>query len=277
MPYVVAARCAVIAAVALTVNGRLEGGGGEKELLGFGGQGPQMSQTISSRAPPPPPPPLAPPPPPAPFYPFRNTSLPIAERVADLVGRLTLAEKVAQMTRGGAASNSPAPGIERLGVDPHIWGWLQAALPLGASPLNSHVPVDGCCGECSQCSVCVHDPHIWGWLQIDPLDAPLNSHSGCCGQCTQWQSVQRNPARVAAVEAHKHVGLRLLARIYTLSCLTLALVHDDSAPIFPTASTLTSATPPLHAQAHTQRRIIARPMQLTNACSFFQAPSAHQG
>lgn len=35
------------------------------------------------------------------------------------------------MTRGGAAANSPAPGIDRLGVAPHIWG-TECASGLGS-------------------------------------------------------------------------------------------------------------------------------------------------
>ena len=49
-----------------------------------------------------------------PEYPFRDTSLPIEERVNDLVGRLTLEEKVAQMS-------SAAPAIERLGIPAYDW------------------------------------------------------------------------------------------------------------------------------------------------------------
>ena len=47
-------------------------------------------------------------------YPFQNTSLSIEERVNYLVSRLTLEEKVAQMT-------SATPGIERLGIPPFDW------------------------------------------------------------------------------------------------------------------------------------------------------------
>ena len=78
--------------------------------------------------PPGPPPPPAPPPP---FFPFRNHSLPLAERVKDLVGRLTLPEKILQMTRGGAAANTPSPAVERLGLLPHIWG-SECATGLGS-------------------------------------------------------------------------------------------------------------------------------------------------
>jgi hypothetical protein len=78
-----------------------------------------------------PPAPPAPPPGPPPFFPFRNTSLLIAERVANLVSLLTLEEKILQMTRGGAKANTPAPAIERLGLLPHIWG-TECATGLGS-------------------------------------------------------------------------------------------------------------------------------------------------
>ena len=72
-----------------------------------------------------------PPPSPPPMFPFRNVSLPIDDRVRDLVGRLTFDEKVSQMTRGGAAGNSPAPAIDRLGIAAHIWG-TECATGLGS-------------------------------------------------------------------------------------------------------------------------------------------------
>ena len=49
-------------------------------------------------------------------YPFQNTSLPWAARVVDLVGRLTLDEKIAQLQHGGAAQLTPTPAITRLGI-----------------------------------------------------------------------------------------------------------------------------------------------------------------
>lgn len=47
-------------------------------------------------------------------YPFRDMTLPIDRRVEDLVSRLTLQEKVAQMA-------SAAPAIERLGIPAYDW------------------------------------------------------------------------------------------------------------------------------------------------------------
>ena len=55
-------------------------------------------------------------------FPFRNVSLPWAERVDDLVKRLTLEEMVAQMARGGGGTlGGPAPAIPRLGIKPYQW------------------------------------------------------------------------------------------------------------------------------------------------------------
>lgn len=47
-------------------------------------------------------------------YPFQNPSLPLEERVTDLVSRMTLDEKIAQMMY-------EAPAIERLGVPSYNW------------------------------------------------------------------------------------------------------------------------------------------------------------
>jgi len=47
-------------------------------------------------------------------FPFRDPDLPLTERVADLLARLTAAEKGAQMLH-------TAPGIERLGIPPYNW------------------------------------------------------------------------------------------------------------------------------------------------------------
>src|SRR5689334_14801939 len=49
---------------------------------------------------------------------YRDTSLPFEQRAADLVSRLTLEEKVAQM-------KDVAPAIERLGVPAYNW-WNEA-------------------------------------------------------------------------------------------------------------------------------------------------------
>jgi len=50
--------------------------------------------------------------------PFRNPNLPLTQRIDDLIGRLTLSEKIGQMLH-------EAPGIERLGIAPYSW-WNEA-------------------------------------------------------------------------------------------------------------------------------------------------------
>nr|KAG5696803.1 hypothetical protein BaRGS_012826 [Batillaria attramentaria] len=53
-------------------------------------------------------------------FPFFNVSLSWEERVFDLVSRLTLAEAVLQMSRGGAREiGGPAPAISRLNIGPY--------------------------------------------------------------------------------------------------------------------------------------------------------------
>ena len=47
-------------------------------------------------------------------FPFRNPDLPLEVRVNDLIGRMTLEEKVEQMKHA-------APAIERLGVPAYNW------------------------------------------------------------------------------------------------------------------------------------------------------------
>lgn len=56
------------------------------------------------------------------LFPFQNTTLSFETRTKDLVSRLTLDEKVAQMSRGGANANSPTLPIARLGIKPYQWG-----------------------------------------------------------------------------------------------------------------------------------------------------------
>ncbi|XP_060596940.1 uncharacterized protein LOC132750886 [Ruditapes philippinarum] len=56
-------------------------------------------------------------------FPFRNVSLPIEERLDDLLGRLTVAEILDQMSHGGGGGDgSPVPAIPELGIGTYSWG-----------------------------------------------------------------------------------------------------------------------------------------------------------
>lgn len=59
-------------------------------------------------------------------FPFQDPSLPVAQRVDDLVGRMTLEEKVGQMMNG-------APAIPRLGIPAYEW-WSEGLHGLWNSP-----------------------------------------------------------------------------------------------------------------------------------------------
>ncbi|XP_064897546.1 xylan 1,4-beta-xylosidase-like [Columba livia] len=54
-------------------------------------------------------------------FPFRDPTLPWSRRLDDLLGRLSPAEMVLQVARGGAMGNGPAPPIPRLGIGPYNW------------------------------------------------------------------------------------------------------------------------------------------------------------
>ncbi len=58
-------------------------------------------------------------------YPFRNPDLPLEERARDLVSRLTLEEKAAQM-------QNVTPAIDRLGIPPYDW-WNECLHGVGRS------------------------------------------------------------------------------------------------------------------------------------------------
>jgi beta-glucosidase len=64
--------------------------------------------------------------------PYQNQSLPFETRVADLVGRMTLEEKVSQM-------KDVAPGIPRLGVPEYNW-WNEALHGVARSGLATSFP-----------------------------------------------------------------------------------------------------------------------------------------
>ena len=51
-------------------------------------------------------------------FPFCNTSLPLNDRINDLISRLTLDEKAVQLT----ARESPSNAIPRLGIPEYDWG-----------------------------------------------------------------------------------------------------------------------------------------------------------
>ena len=69
--------------------------------------------------------------------PFCDAAQPTAVRVRDLVGRLTLAEKVGQLSHGGAFKNGPAPAIARLGVAAWQWGTECLSGDVWAGPATS--------------------------------------------------------------------------------------------------------------------------------------------
>uniref|UniRef100_A0A1X7UPQ3 Glycoside hydrolase family 3 N-terminal domain-containing protein n=1 Tax=Amphimedon queenslandica TaxID=400682 RepID=A0A1X7UPQ3_AMPQE len=72
-----------------------------------------------------------------PEFPFRDPSLPIEERVKDIVDRLTLAQLVEQMAHGGAGNNGPAPGIPDLNIKPYQWGTECLSGDVGAGDATS--------------------------------------------------------------------------------------------------------------------------------------------
>ena len=64
-------------------------------------------------------------------YPFQNPDLPIDQRVDDLVGRLTLPEKVSQMLNA-------SPAIDRLGIPAYNW-WNEALHGVARTSLKTTV------------------------------------------------------------------------------------------------------------------------------------------
>ena len=58
--------------------------------------------------------------------PFRNTDLPVEQRISDLIGRLTLDEKVQMMKHA-------SPAIERLGIPAYNW-WNETLHGVARTP-----------------------------------------------------------------------------------------------------------------------------------------------
>jgi len=68
----------------------------------------------------------------APEFPFLNSALPLQHRIDDLVGRLTLLEKVSQLMHD-------SPAVERLGVPAYNW-WNEACHGVGRSGVATVFP-----------------------------------------------------------------------------------------------------------------------------------------
>jgi hypothetical protein len=68
--------------------------------------------------------------------PFCNASLPITERVRDLVGRLSVDEKAHLIAIRG---DSPDAGVARLGIPPYNWG-VEILHGAGISCIGPHCP-----------------------------------------------------------------------------------------------------------------------------------------
>ncbi len=68
--------------------------------------------------------------------PFCNASLSIETRVADLVGRMTIEEKVHLIAIRGDSNNT---GVDRLGIPGYNWG-VEILHGAGIACINSHCP-----------------------------------------------------------------------------------------------------------------------------------------
>ena len=66
------------------------------------------------------------------ILPFRNPELSIADRVSDLLSRLTLDEKAAQMLHG-------SPAVERLGIPEYNW-WNEGMHGVARSGVTAVLP-----------------------------------------------------------------------------------------------------------------------------------------
>lgn len=81
-------------------------------------------------------------------FPFNDPSLSWDERVADLVGRLTLDEITLQMANGGPHTH--APGIPRLGISPYAWDAECISGDVEAGPATSFPQALGLAATFSQ-------------------------------------------------------------------------------------------------------------------------------
>ena len=89
--------------------------------------------------------------PPHDTYPFCNRSLPVSERVADLVARVPDEDKPNLLTaRGRGGNGQHMQSIDSLGVPAYYWGTnclhsLNAGTPRGDRSHRVHMAVCGCC------------------------------------------------------------------------------------------------------------------------------------
>ena len=96
-------------------------------------------------------------------YPFMDPALPWDTRTADLVGRLTLLEKVAQLghfntsTPNVSLGRANSPAIDRLGVGSYNYG-LECNSGIIVGYAAKHRSTHACVSSCKHAQrVCSHD------------------------------------------------------------------------------------------------------------------------
>ena len=109
--------------------------------------------------------------PPHDTYPFCDTTLPIATRVADLVGRLQGAEIPPQLTarHDGGGSPGPASNVSRLGIPTYDWG-LNALHGVQSSCVEDHGTV--------YCPVSFPNPNNFGQTFNDSMAREMGAIIG---------------------------------------------------------------------------------------------------